>query len=270
MTKNIILLGDSFTFGHGCSDRIYHWDPKLKKYVGDVHSLAQGPSQFCWGRLIEKEFSGVRVYNLAYPGKDNISCFADLLLARQEHYEDLKIDAVFFNMTYDDRQQIADSVGFASSNFAEKTQGRDVDYFRDYVPLNSWSPLWNLDGWAMDRNEPKEYVRALEYYANYLFSPAWGAKLSHNSLYAVESWARKQGAKFYWSASRIVSVNTSTYIDAGIKKKQLPNIVDHLKIHGKPKEVNLEYRSSDGHANDAGHQRYYQDIIRPIIDGEIK
>lgn len=266
--KTIVLLGDSFTFGHGCSDRIYHWDPELKRHVGDMHSLALGPSEHSWGRLIEQTFANVRVINMAGPGKDNTSCFSDLLLDLKEHYQDVKIDAVIFSMTFDDRIQIAGPAGFADAGFADRTQGRPIDYFKDYLPMSSWSPLWALESWSQGKGFTKKYISALELYAEHLFSPAWGAKLSHSSLFAVKGLADSMGAKFYWSAPGAVSTNSSEYIPQ-VKSQQLPSIIDHLKIYDKTNKEGWAYRSKDGHANDAGHKRYFLEVIKPIIEREI-
>lgn len=264
--KNVLLLGDSFTYGHGCSDRVFYWDPNIKKHVGNDKDLHAGPSEFCWGRLIEKHYPNTRSINLSGPGKDNISCLTDALLNYRDHYNDIKIDMIIFSMTFDDRQQIAGIYGFANPNFEEQTRGRPIDYFKDYNVMSSWSPLWSLESWSDNRNMPKEYIRALEYYTNYLYSPQWGAKLCHASLYGVLGWAQSIGAKLYWNAPGASFANHSPYIDPALKSLQVPHIIDHLGIYDRTNQAAQVYRCPDGHANDLGHSTYFEQVIKPIME----
>lgn len=266
MKKNILLLGDSFTYGHGCSDRVFYWDPNTKKHIGNEQDLNAGPSEFCWGRLIEKNFTGYRSINLSSPGKDNTSCLTDALVDYKEHYSDIKMDLVIFSMTFDDRQQIAGMHGFAPSDFEKVTENRPIDYFKDYTTMSSWSPLWNLESWSNNRNMPKEYIRALESYTNYLYSPQWGAKLSHTSLYGVYGWAQNIGAKFYWNAPGASFANHSPYIDSTLKSLQVPHIIDHLGIYDQTNQAARIYRCLDGHANDVGHSTYFEQVIKPVME----
>ena len=63
--NRVIVLGDSFTFGHGCSDRVYYYDEDLKKFIGDIKLVKQCiPSEYCWPSLLQKEFPSLKVYNL--------------------------------------------------------------------------------------------------------------------------------------------------------------------------------------------------------------
>ena len=76
----VIVLGDSFTFGHGCSDRVYYYDEDLKKFVGDITPMNQCiPSEYCWPALLQKEFPRLKVHNLSQPGHCNQGMFRDLL-----------------------------------------------------------------------------------------------------------------------------------------------------------------------------------------------
>ena len=264
--KNILLLGDSFTYGHGCSDRVYYWDPKTQKHIGNNKDLVLGPSEFCWGRLIDNTFPGLKSINLSAPGKDNISCMIDTLVAYNDHYKDEKIDAVIFSMTFDDRQQIAGHHGFLKPTHDSETQGRPIDYFKDYHNMASWSPLWDLKTWSNVHDLPKGYTQALELYTNYLYSPEWGAKLCHVSLYGVYGWAQNVGAKFYWAAPRASFAHASPYIDPTMKSLQLAHITDHLGIYDQNNQTGAIYRCPDGHANNLGHSVYFEQVIRPIME----
>ena len=57
MTK-ILVVGDSYTNGQGCSDTTS--DNIL-------------PSNFCWAALLQKKIVGSTVKNLAVPGLDNVT-----------------------------------------------------------------------------------------------------------------------------------------------------------------------------------------------------
>lgn len=264
--KTILALGDSYTYGHGCSDRTFYWDPKTKQHVGDSKTLTIGPSNYCWARLIEKTFDNTWCINISSPGKDNISCMVDLLINYRDHYKDEKIDMVIFSMTFDDRQQIAPAQGFLGSAHENKTHGEDLDYFKDYNHMTSWSPLWKLEGWHNGRGMTKDYIKALEYYSDYLYSPAWGAKLCHASLYGAHGWAQNVGAKFYWAAPQASFAHASPYIDPTMKSLQLPHIIEHLGIYDQNNQAGAIYRCPDGHANDLGHKTYFDQVIKPIVE----
>ena len=264
--KTIILMGDSFTFGHGCSDRVYYWDNKIKDWVGKMWASGAGPSEYCWGSLIEKTFNSVSVINRSEPGKDNISCFSDLLFDIKEYLYGIKIDALIFLMSFDDRIQIAPPEGFVDDNFTNRTKWRPIDYFKDYLPLKSWSPSWPVH-YHESKEVSKNYKLALEYYAEQLYSPAWGAKLSHTSLFAAKGLADSIGAKFYWSSHSVLSTNNNKYTEY-LKHLRIPNMVDYLHtLDHSP--LGEKYRTPDGHANDVGHERYFREVIKPFIEREI-
>jgi len=266
MSKNIIVLGDSFTFGHGCSDRVFYWDPDTKKYVGNDKSLALGPSEHCWASLISQHYPGTKVTNISSPGKDNTSCFIDFLVDYIDNKTADAVDMVIFAMTFDDRIQIASPAGFEDAGFQQRTQGRPVDHFKDYMPMSSWSPLWSLESWSKARENPAEYNRALEYYTNYLYNPAWGAKLGHLALYGMQGLIHSIGAKFYWSAPGAASVNKSKYLVNNVKSQEIAHIIDHLEIFDRSNVEAAQYRCPDGHANDAGHKKYFAEVIQPIVE----
>jgi hypothetical protein len=122
-----------------------------------------------------------------------------------------------------------------------------------------------LETWSKAKGNPPEYNRALEYYTDYLYNPAWGAKLGHLSLYGMQGLAHRIGAEFYWSAPGAASVNKSKYVVNHVKSQEMPHIIDHLEIFDRSNVNAAQYRCSDGHANDAGHKKYFAEVIQPII-----
>ena len=143
--NRVIILGDSFTFGHGCSDRIYYYDEDLKEFVGDLTTIKRGiPSEYCWGSLLQKEFTNLTVYNLSQPGHCNQGMFRNLL-DFYVHFDFFNSnDLIIFNGTHSDRIEV-----------------RTI-YHEDQV--GSWSIGWEYMAGEQDF---KEYILAQKYYTKY-------------------------------------------------------------------------------------------------------
>jgi len=76
---NVIVIGDSFAFGHGCKDRTYFYDPDLKEYIGTPDFMYKGPSEYCWANLLQQEFKDkIKVINKAFPGRSMQGMYWDL------------------------------------------------------------------------------------------------------------------------------------------------------------------------------------------------
>lgn len=84
----IMLAGDSYTFGQGCSDNSLY-----------------SPSEFCWGSLISKTYTKFTVMNYSAPGVDNLT------IAKQvwENLSD-RPDLIIFCSTSALRIQVNDPV----------------------------------------------------------------------------------------------------------------------------------------------------------------
>ena len=74
MINKILVFGDSFNYGHGCSDRMFYYDHKTKKMIGNA--LPENvPSQFSWPSLLQNDYPNIQVYNFANPGRANAHIF---------------------------------------------------------------------------------------------------------------------------------------------------------------------------------------------------
>jgi len=70
--KNILVVGDSFSYGQGCSDR--PWNQKPYK---------ASPSQFAWPALLQKELPEYNIINISYPGNSIPGTFNDVVKFRE-------------------------------------------------------------------------------------------------------------------------------------------------------------------------------------------
>ena len=102
MKKQIIIAGDSNTFGLGCSDRLYYYDIQLNQWIGDIDQLSNGPSNFCWASLLQKNFPAIEILNLGIPGNDNLSITTSIA----NNINDNTV-LVMFNGTFLNRIQVA-------------------------------------------------------------------------------------------------------------------------------------------------------------------
>lgn len=105
----IIVLGDSYSFGDGCSDII----------IGPESS----PSRYSWPGLIQQSFPNVIVKNLARSGADNLT----LLTRLWENWTD-DVDVVLFCASFITRIQARDPL-------AENYITRSLNPIYDHLDL---------------------------------------------------------------------------------------------------------------------------------------
>jgi hypothetical protein len=236
----VIVLGDSFTFGHGCVDRIYYYDEDLKKFVGDSTPLEQCiPSEYCWPALLQKEFPNLAVHNLSQPGHSNQGMFRDLLDFYVKFDYNLH-DLIIFNGTFSDRIEVR------------------TMYHEDVV--RSWAIGWEY----MTNGDYREYLSAQKNYTKYLYHEKIGINLTLSSLLGAYSYTTLNKHDFLYSLpdSPHPSVKPNT---RGINEYEIIPIFDYDFSGKNDYQFNVTCQAKDTHTNEKGHQIYYEKEIKPRI-----
>lgn len=233
MKKNIIVLGDSFTYGQGCSDKDFYYDHALKCTVGDYEELFKGPSKYCWASLLQEYYTDYNVINLAQPGNDNA-----YMLSNAYKYIDDNAALVIFAGTMTARMHI-------------------LDY------NNESTRTWVMS--SLDANLPsdgqanrKEIFVAKKYFLKYLYSEEMFSIYALNALYAAYGLACRYNAKFIWSGYPYDDPMHESYSD----------ILGDMKITSPLfwyRNVEPELKSKDNHLNNLGHSYYYNEIVFPKV-----
>lgn len=236
----VIILGDSFTFGHGCSDRIYYYDEDLKEFVGDLTTIKRGiPSEYCWGSLLQKELPNLKVYNLSQPGHCNQGMFRNLL----DFYVNLDFfntnDLIIFNGTHSDRIEIR------------------TMYHEDQV--GSWAMGWEYMAGEQDF---KEYILAQKYYTKYLYHEKIGINLTISSLLSAYGYSTLKKHIFLYS---LPNNGDLPIIPHYLHDHNIPEIMAYDFSGINDYQFNMTCEAKDTHINEKGHQIYYEKEIKPRI-----
>jgi hypothetical protein len=246
--KTILVLGDSYSFGQGCSDREFKYDIKNDVTL-NYNPL---PSEYCWASLIEKNnHDKCRVINLSIPGNCNQIMFKQLIRSK------VVPDVVFFAGSYSDR------VVFSSDK--DSSDSKSV-------------LLSKID--IFDKNEPKDYVNAKKQYLKFLFNDEIGHLNISSNIFAAYGYCMSIGSKFFWSSpGRSTDTKTSMY-DGIFAYSEMNCLDDELRLltdsritciqeydfsEKRSYEYNQPFRSECMHCTDLGHKIYYDKLIQPLI-----
>ena len=262
--KTILVLGDSFAFGHGCSDRSYWVDED-----GNEHGKKfdfRYPSEYCYASLIAKDNPTWRVINKGKPGLDSLSMFQDLLKCRKEIEH---IDYVLVSLSFDDRILVR------NPNL-EEDKSKFLSWPRfGFLPKNEKDHIFGYPEpmvfrLASSDNEiptiEQEHHEALKAYRNELFNPRVLNLASLSLVHAFYSICVTNDTQYNWSAppnSSLSKTDMYDHISDTIRNSQVPGILTHLNYNNTPPFS--KYRAPDGHANDLGHSKYYEDVLKPIM-----
>lgn len=264
--KTIVVLGDSFAFGHGCSDRFY-WIDENGKEQGRKFDFRY-PSEHCYASLLAKDNPNWKVLNKSKPGLDNLSMFQEVLKLRKE--ED-KIDYLFIAFSFDDRMLVRnptleeDKSRFLSWPTFGFSPKKEEDHIFGY-PEPMVFRVASKDS-ELPQLGDQEHIDALIAYRNELFNPRITNLISLSLVHAFYSICITNNIQYNWAASANSSLSADKrydHISNTIRDLEVPGIVDHLELKNvKPYSA---YRAPDGHANDFGHSKYYTEVIKPITD----
>lgn len=239
--KRILVLGDSITFGHGCSDRQFYWDNNNSRYIGDSDSFRNGPSKHCWAQCIQDEL-GYFVVNLSMSGNNNTNMAWQCIQAVHENKQ--QFDHIIAAFSYDDRLEWA----HPDSNNA--------------ISASVLSPP------PMLLNKYPRWDQAIKLFAEELYHPDWGVKLSHMAINTVANIARETGAQFNWSAPEFNQTESGSSISPALRSTQIPSMMKHFGLWQNGRMLTAEdtpYTAIDGHPSELAHREYFKTIIEPIV-----
>jgi hypothetical protein len=245
MIERIILLGDSYTFGHGCSDKNWYYDDVKKEFVGMkmTADFEKVPSENCWGSLIQKQFTNVQVVNIAKPGQSHMGMFRD-----------------FVNLIHDKKLNSTDLVMFNSS-FPSR-----IEIAFHLNPEHAIT--WQVPNMLNQRNEPEEYALAKKLYVKYLYNDtiSWNQALS--AMLGVYGTCKLYGAQYVWSRpawNGQYSEQMETVL-RGLVDKFYPHIFQYDFSRMMDVRFNQQCYQPDKHCNDQGHRIYYETCILPLLE----
>ena len=249
--KKVLIAGDSFAFGHGCSDRTHYYDTNTKSWVGDDSNFVDTktwryfPSQYCWGNLVQKEYSNCTVINLSIPGADNTYILDQIVNNCND------VDLVLCSFTGHNRIRVQ----------SEYSTEQEEDKFPG---------CWVL-GQPTQNN--KDYTKAQEYFLKYLYSEKYFLSVALSTVFAAYGICKLKNIPFYWAMPFLDDVDflkDQKHIDFANKFNiladlQFASLNDYKFCKDENNEWIKIYRSVDGHVNDKGHEYYYQHIIKPVV-----
>lgn len=255
MIKRVIILGDSYTYGHGCSDRVYYYDENTKSFVGNIQLMYDGvPSEYCWASLLQQKFPELEVINLAMPGHSNQSMLRDLISFYEKHTL-LDTDLIIFNGSFHSRMEVA-----------------GITSFEQCV---SWTIGWDYmspESTAHELQYP-EYAKAKKSFVKYLLNDKIALQNSLAAMLAAHAFATGFKLKYMWNYPEHAYTNDAKFILRSINDTRNYSIVAYDftegKNHGTEKNLaprNQEYYSPDFHVNDLGHKTYFEKEILPRIN----
>jgi hypothetical protein len=242
MKNNIVILGDSFTYGQGCSDKEFYYDNDLKRTIGDRDEFRKGPSKYCWASLLQAYYSKYNIINLAEPGNDN----AYMLANAYKHVND-DTALLIFAGTMIPRMHVPDE-------------------FDDDRGLGPWV-MGSLNGVLSKEEtnlndhayrEHKEIYHAKKYFLKYLYSEEVFSIYALNALYAAYGLAKRYNTKFMWSIYPYEDPKHIEYAD---------NLAD-MKFTSAThwyRNVQAVCKSKDNHLNNLGHAFYFGEIVLPKV-----
>jgi len=238
MKNKIIIVGDSYAYGHGLPDRVHYYDQKSKSWIGQSWAEDAPPSVYCWASLAGRDFTNFEFLNVSIPGNSNDNMFINLL------------------NEIDDRTAL---VIFAGSMPARTIiKHHTVDEM--VVP-------WIVRAETIEYDkQPKAYAAAKENFVKHLYNNKIGN--THSSMAIIAAWAVAllHQAKFAWCVPRLESdlLNEKGLTIAHIKEMSFPSIINY-EFAPKFGPNWQDFEAADGHINEYGHKLYYEAEIKPLL-----
>jgi hypothetical protein len=239
--KKILIAGDSYGYGQGCVDRSFYYDKNGKAH-GDWRILAQPPSDYCYGSLIDHYVNqyNYSVHNFSKPGVCNTYISSQLLD---------NID--------DDTEMVIFS-------------GTDVNRMQCEGDINTNNPFPVILGDQRGAKLSEEYHQALQDFIKYLYHREYFMDVTINAILAVYSACLSRNIKFLWSVITYPNTQTDRLLFLPKIKKRCANIMeDNI-----PTLWNFSYPSYEqtanesnpyiapcGHANEQGHKVYFERVL---------
>lgn len=227
----ILVVGDSFTAGQGCSDR-----------DTTIYDFPMLPSEFAWSALLAKDYPGYNVINLAKPGASNTN-ISNQVYEYVNSRLNKKPNLVLFCGSWDNRILIQS----------------------DPLTAPSFGNVTNVTDWVMPAKIPvqsKDYATAKEMFLKYLYVSDFFASVSLLSIWSIYGLCKNLDINFAWSYPAGENANNNGYLGQ-LEFCKYEAISDWIVASRQGK--NKIYEASDGHANNLGHMCYYDAIIKKLL-----
>ena len=255
--KNILVLGDSYIFGHGCRDRV-HWIDKHGVEHGDPINLYNSPSEFAWPSLLANRFPDrVNVYNLSMPGIDNLS-----LISALNNFLDnsrVNVDLIILNTSPAGRMLVANTTD---------NSYRDTPFLRNIIDLKDETKSVN---WQVFRESKPLALRgsvhteeAFLKFAGLYYHDGLGVQMAMSSVLSAYSISQILGVKFIWMSP--------AYCAAAVNMPLFPAkvrnvLTGHQSIHVADfqRRDMKKYSADDGHSNEQCHEDYFNEVVKTKI-----
>lgn len=235
---NIIVLGDSFSYGQGCVDR-----PTIAKNKG------LGPSAHAWPNLLRKDFPDDNIFNLSTPGNSMIGMFKDFTKFK-DNVPQVKVDLVIATVTSFDRMMVTDHKGNITN--------------------------WVLGSYDLKNSmqEPDEYYTAKGLYLKHLHNEDIQNFYSLAILLGLIQYTQHIcGANIMWSVSDPhLVMGQDIHFDSvkGLHFYHMRNLHYLTDPQREDKDFVKQLHMDDGHPNEKAHQMYYDAYLRPQVVPRIR
>ena len=256
--KNILVLGDSYIYGHGCKDRI-HWIDDNGVEHGDPTNLHDEPSKFCWASVLADRYPDkVSVFNLSFPGIDNLS----LVTALSNFLDNsrVNIDLIIFNTSPASRILVANNADHSLRdtpfltniiNLTDKTKSPNWQVFRESQPISLRENLFFAE---------ESFLK----FAGLYYHDGFGVQMATSAVLSAYSISQTLGTKFIWMSPSYCSamMNMSLFPD-----KVRTVLTGHQCIHiSDYQRRDMEkYSAEDGHSNEQCHEDYFNEVVKAKI-----
>ena len=255
--KNILVLGDSYVFGHGCKDRV-HWVDEHGVEHGDPKNLYNDPSEFAWASLLANRYPDkVNVYNISMPGIDNLS-----LVSAMHNFLDtnrVNVDLIIFNTSPAGRMLVANTTGISY---------RDTPFLRNIIDLADETKSVN---WQVFRESKPSSMRPSPYhdetFLNFIgsyYHDGLGVQMAMSSVLSAYSTSQLLGTKFIWMSPAYCSALMNMPL---FPAKVRGVLTGHQCIHVSDyQHRNMKkYSAEDGHSNEQCHEDYFNEVVKTKI-----
>jgi hypothetical protein len=237
--KNILILGDSFSYGQGCSDRLV--------YNSTVH---YSPSAFSWPSLLNNEIDALSspkeyaIINKSKPGNSLPGIFQDLL---HYHTESVHIDLLIFTVTSINRMLVAD------------------------IMKPNLTNNWILSNQTTDNKDTMEYDKSKVAFMKYLINDSILHLNGLAYITAIINYAKTYNTSCLYSTPYLPTPFSTKFLEKHTSDIIIPHMYTHDFSEVQDENFNKScINQNDSHPNDLGHKLYYEQIIRPIMLKYIK
>jgi hypothetical protein len=255
--KNILVLGDSYIFGHGCRDRV-HWIDENGVEYGDPINLYNNPSEFAWPSLLANRYpEKVNVYNLSMPGIDNLS-----LVSALNNFLDnsrVNVDLIIFNTSPAGRMLVANTT---DNSYRDTPFLRNIIDLKDETKSVNWQVFRESKPLAL-RGGPHTEETFLKF-AGLYYHDGLGVQMAMSSVLSAYSISQLLGVKFIWMSP--------AYCAAAMNMPLFPTkirnvLTGHQSIHiaDFQRRDMKKYSAEDGHSNEQCHEDYFNEVVKAKI-----